>query len=476
MTARHLRSRLLVERPLDEVFAFFERPGNLSRITPPWMGMRIVSGDLAMREGLQLEYTITPFPFTRARWRSLIASYDPPRSFVDVQLRGPYARWEHRHTFRADGDRTVVEDEVTYELPFGWLGDLVEPLLVRPRLRAIFEHRAQAVARLLPGQDRQEDPMTVAVAGGTGFVGGGIVAELVRRGQRVVVLTHRPDRARHALADQVEVREADVNGDPAALAAALDGVDALVIALAFPNAPMEDPARGWTYEHVDADGTTALVEAARRAGVRRLVYLSGAGAAPNASRHWFRAKWRAEQAVRGTGIPFTIIRPTWIYGPRDVALNRFLGFARWLPFVPLTGSGRQLLAPVFIGDIGRLAADALEDRAAANQVFEIGGPETLTMREIVATALRVSRKRRLIMPAPAALLRLAAHVLQHLPGRLLTPDGVDFVNQPATVDVEPLLAVMPRRLTPLAEGLATYLGPGAGADAHGAGADIRVGR
>ncbi len=302
--------------------------------------------------------------------------------------------------------------------------------------------------------------MTVAVAGGTGFVGGSIAAELLRRGEHVVVLSHRPARARDRLPEAIEVRTADANGDPAVLDAALAGVDALVIALAFPNAPMEDPTRGWTYERVDAGGTEALVAAARRAGVGRLVYISGAGAAERAERHWFRAKWRAEQAVQSSGIRYTIIRPTWIYGPRDVSLNRFLGFARWLPFVPLTGSGSQLLAPVFVDDVARLAADSLTDAAAASQTFELGGPQTYTMRQIVAIALQVAGKRRLILPAPASLLRLAARVLQHLPGRLLTPDGVDFVNQPATVDVAPLLAAMPRRLTPLEEGLATYLTAG----------------
>ena len=300
--------------------------------------------------------------------------------------------------------------------------------------------------------------MTVAVAGGTGFVGGAIARELVRRGEHVVVLTHRLRAAGSRAPEGADVREADVNGRADQLDAALAGVDALVIALAFPNAPMEDPSRGWTYERVDAGGTEALVAAARRAGVGRVVYISGAGAAADAPRHWFRAKWRAEQAVRSSGITCTIIRPTWIYGPGDVSLNRFLGFARWLPFVPLTGSGRQQLAPLFIDDVARLAADSLTDPAAADQTFELGGPETFTMRQIVGIALEVAGKRRLVLPAPEFLLRLAARVLQHLPGRVLTPDGVDFVNQPAVVGTAPLLAAMPRRLTPLREGLATYLG------------------
>jgi len=167
---------------------------------------------------------------------------------------------------------------------------------------------------------------------------------------------------------------------------------------------------------------------------------------------------------RGSGLSWTILRPTWIYGPRDVSLNRFIGFARQLQSVPMTNFGGQLLSPVFIDDIGRLAADCLVDPAAIGQVFEIGGPETFTMREVIAHALRVAGIRRPIIPAPSALIRLGALPLTLLPSPPLTPDAVDFINQPAVVDVGPLLQRMPRRLTPLDEGLASYLGPASGPD------------
>jgi ligand-binding SRPBCC domain-containing protein len=157
MSVRHLRRRLRVDRAIDEVFAFFERPENLGRITPPSMGMRILSADREMRENLEIDYAITPFPKVPARWRSRITAYDPPHSFTDVQLRGPYARWEHSHLFHPDGDSTIVEDDVTYEMPFGLLGDIVEPWLVRPRLRAIFDYRAAAISRIMPDRGAAPD-------------------------------------------------------------------------------------------------------------------------------------------------------------------------------------------------------------------------------------------------------------------------------------------------------------------------------
>jgi NADH dehydrogenase len=461
MTVHHLTAEQIVARPRAEVFAFFSRPGNLVRITPPGMHFVMASTDQQMRPGLRLAYRLRLLSFFRTPWVSAITRYEPPTAFVDVQERGPYARWEHTHVFAdvriGDTAGTRIADAVRYELPFGPLGDVVNALFVRRRLEAIFAHRRRAVERLLPAVHVRSEPLRVAVAGGTGFVGGAIASTLHAQGETVIVLSHRPDRASAALPDAVAVRAADVT-DERSLAAAFQGVDALVISLAFPNSPMESPRLGRTFEAVDAAGTERLVAAAAAAGVRRVVYISGAGAAPTASKTWFRAKWRAEVAVRRSGIPYTIIRPTWVYGPGDVALNRFLGFATWLPFVPLTGSGTQLLAPVFVDDVARLAADALRDDAARDQVFEIGGPDTLTMREIIRVALRVSRLRRPLLPAPAVLLKIASWPLQLLARPPLTPSAVDFVNQPATVDTRPLLLAMPRRLTPLAEGLATYLG------------------
>jgi NADH dehydrogenase len=457
MSTHRLTATQFIPRPLPEVFDFFASPDNLGRITPPGMRFEFLTDDRTMRSGLEIDYRLRPLLGIPVSWRTRIDAYDPPNRFEDVQLRGPYRRWEHRHSFQAVDGGTLMTDEVEYELPLGPLGDIADRLVVRSELERIFGYRSAVLATALRAPASEPSGRTVAVAGGTGFVGGGIAAELHRRGHRVVVLSHRDESARGPLPDDVEIRTADVT-DPATLEPALSGVDALVIALAFPNSPMESPRKGHTFEAVDARGTEHLVAAATAAGVERLVYISGAGAAPDAQRHWFRAKWRAEQAVRASGLTFTIIRPTWVFGPRDVSLNRFLGFARRLPFVPLTNTGGQRLAPVFIDDVARLAADALVEPAAQDQVFELGGPETMTMRDIVRRALHVAGVRRPILPGPTPLLKLAAWPLSFLPTPPLTPSAVDFINQPATVDLAPLLERMPRRLTPFEEALATYLG------------------
>ncbi|MEO8510971.1 MAG: NAD(P)H-binding protein [Chloroflexota bacterium] len=456
MTTYTIRTSQHLDRPLAEVFDFFARPENLARLTPRGLGFELRSTDRRMRPGLVIEYRIRPLLNFAIGWTSGISEYAPGSRFVDVQLRGPYRTWRHVHEFSEEAGGTRIDDEVTYSLPLGPLGEAVHALVVRPSLRQIFGFRRAAMQRLLPRRETREGPMTVAVAGGSGFVGGEIAAELDRRGHRVIVLSHRPEAAGERLPDGIEIREADVTRADG-LADALRGVDALVIAIAFPNLPIEEPARDHTFETVDAGGTEHLAAAAARSGIRRLVYISGVGAAPDAERHWFRAKWRAETAVRGSGIDFTIIRPTWIFGPRDVSLNRFLGFARALAFVPLSNFGGQLMAPVFVRDVAALAADALQDDAARNEVFEIAGPEAMPMRDVIRRALRVAEIWRPLLPAPAPLVKLVAAVLQRLPGRLLTPDAIDFVNQPAVADNRKLLERMPRRLTPFEDGLRTYL-------------------
>jgi NADH dehydrogenase len=299
----------------------------------------------------------------------------------------------------------------------------------------------------------------ILVIGGTGFVGAGIVRELARTGKPVAVLSRNPERHSGRLPGlNVEWRQGDVTL-PETLGRALAGVETVVGCQQFPNSPIEDPTRGYTFELVDAVGTENVVAAARSAGVNRYVYLSGVGADPNADRHWFRAKARAEAAVRDSGMNYTILRPSWVYGPEDKSLNRFLRMSRFLPFVPLIGdAGKQRLQPVFIDDVSRAAAQAVDSAALENKTFEIGGPEVLTMKEIVASALEASGRKRVLLPGPLRLMKLVASVLQFLPGKPLSPAAIDFITADALADPTEVQRALGWPMTPLREALATYLG------------------
>lgn len=298
--------------------------------------------------------------------------------------------------------------------------------------------------------------MSILVAGGTGFVGAGIVRELTRRGKKVAVLSRHPDPERFPGLD-VEFRQGDVT-QPETLTAAMRGVEAVVGTQQFPNSPIENPGKGYTFDKIDAQGTENLVRAAKAAGVQRYVYLSGVGASAE-GRHWFRAKWRAETAVKESGLTYTILRPSWVYGPEDKSLNKFLNMSRFLPFVPLIGNaGKQRMQPVFVDDVGRAVADSLENPAANNQLFELGGPDVMSMADVVRAALQASGRKRFLLPAPAFVMKLAASVMQFAPGKPLTPNAVDFITHDAVADSTAIQRALELRVTPLREGLATYLG------------------
>ncbi|MFS8641342.1 MAG: SDR family NAD(P)-dependent oxidoreductase, partial [Symbiobacteriaceae bacterium] len=161
----------------------------------------------------------------------------------------------------------------------------------------------------------------VLVAGGTGFIGSHLVRRLAEDGHRVIVMSRDPERARQRVPQGVEVRRGDVT-DAASLDPAVEGAEVVVCAVQFPNHPVENPRRGYTYVRVDGEGTVRLVGAARRAGVRRFIYISGAGTREGQTKPWFIAKLMAEKAVRESGIPYTIFRPSWVYGPEDRSLNK----------------------------------------------------------------------------------------------------------------------------------------------------------
>ena len=135
-----------VDRPLDRVFPFFERPENLALITPPGLDFRLLTPrPVKMEQGRVIDYTIRIFAMP-VRWRTLITTYEPPFRFVDEQILGPYSFWHHTHTFTEIPGGTLIGDDVRYLLPLGWLGDLMNALAVRRRLEGIFTHRRRVVA------------------------------------------------------------------------------------------------------------------------------------------------------------------------------------------------------------------------------------------------------------------------------------------------------------------------------------------
>lgn len=289
------------------------------------------------------------------------------------------------------------------------------------------------------------------VAGGTGFIGSHLARRLVLEGYEVLIMSRHAGEGSSAAGSlrRVPGDVLDLKG----LVKTLRGVDVLVIAVQFPGAPVEKPRLGQTYMRVDGQGTVNLVAAARTAEVKRIVYISGAGTRPGQRAPWFQAKLVAEEAVRESGIPYTIFRPSWVYGPEDRSLNQFAAFARRLPFVPVIGSGRTRVQPLLVDDLAESVAIALGKPAAVNQTYDIGGPQTLTMDEIIRTMLAAMGRRKPLLHAPAWLMKAAVAPLTLLPSPPFSPGAVDFVLMEEPVDNGPVLRDLGLTLEPLSKGL-----------------------
>lgn len=147
----HLVRKQVIERPVDEVFAFFGDAFNLERITPPFLRFKVLTPPpIEMRPGTLLDYRLSLFGI-RFGWRTLIEEWVPNKRFVDTQLEGPYAVWRHTHTFTPLApNRTRMNDRVDYVLGRGRLDPLVHPVFVRPSLNRIFDHRARTIAEIFP--------------------------------------------------------------------------------------------------------------------------------------------------------------------------------------------------------------------------------------------------------------------------------------------------------------------------------------
>ena len=296
--------------------------------------------------------------------------------------------------------------------------------------------------------------MKILVAGGSGFIGSHIVREISQTfpDETVRVMSRRPA----PVASRVESCGGDVT-DPASLPDCVRGIDVVVQCIQFPNHPVEKPSRGWTYEKIDGEGTVNMVRAAKEAAVRRFVYLSGAGTAPGKPQPWFRAKHRAEEAVRNSGMEYAIFRPSWIYGPGDRSLNRLVAFTRMLPFVPVIGSGQARVQPVSVFDLARIVALATVSPQAPDRVFDVGGPQQLSMNEILRIVQEVIGKRRPLLHAPAGLMKVISRGLAVLPTPPLSPSAIDFIQMEEKVDPRPTEEYFGIRFEGLRSALRRYL-------------------
>lgn len=288
--------------------------------------------------------------------------------------------------------------------------------------------------------------MTILVTGAAGYVGNNTVRRLVELGEPVKAMVRSPEKAQQRLADvagKIEIVRGDV-GDRDGLKALMQGVDAVIHLVAIPMERGEA-----TYETVNYQGTVNLVDAMRDAGVERLINMCQNGATPDHFSRFLRSKGRAQEYVAQSNLKWTAVRPSVIFGPQDEFFNAFARLIRLTPIVfPLIDGGKALFQPVSVYDVVEAMVKSVGDEGTIGREFELGGPEVLTLGEIEKRTLAAMDTSRILINAPAGLLKPAVWVMEKtLPGAPVNLTLLELLKAPNVVSNNALVsyfAMQPR--------------------------------
>jgi uncharacterized protein YbjT (DUF2867 family) len=266
----------------------------------------------------------------------------------------------------------------------------------------------------------------VTVFGGSGFIGRSVVRALCKRDYRIRVAVRRPELAGYlqplGKVGQIHAVQANLRY-PASVEAAMRGAD-----IAINLVGILAPSGAQTFDAVQGEGAGTVAKAAAAVGAR-MVHVSAIGADANSTSRYARTKAAGEQAVLSAVSSATILRPSVVFGPEDDFTNRFGGLARISPALPLIGGGATKLQPVYVGDVATAVAEAVDGKTKAGAIYELGGPEVLSMREIMEFILATTGRDRMLVTLPFALAKLQALLLQFAPGAFrLTPDQVELLR------------------------------------------------
>lgn len=266
----------------------------------------------------------------------------------------------------------------------------------------------------------------VAIFGGSGFLGRHIVRALAREGWRIRVGVRHPNTA-HFLrpmgrVGQIQIVKANLlNSDDVAEMMREAHAVINLVGILFQRGAQR-------FRAVHSEGAESVAHAAAEHGIGRLIHFSALGASDESSSQYARSKAEGEKRVRAAFPAATIMRPSVVFGPEDDFFNRFAALARMSPVLPLIGGGHTRFQPVYAGDVAQATLAALGNPSAESQTFELGGPEIMTLKEVMQFVLRETRRRRLLINLPFGLAKFQAAFLGLLPKPPLTLDQVRLLQ------------------------------------------------
>ena len=265
----------------------------------------------------------------------------------------------------------------------------------------------------------------VTVYGGSGFLGRHVIRALAKRHYRIRVAVRRPELAGFlqplGRVGQIHAVQTNLRNAASVEAAARDAQVLInLVGILFERGRQR-------FDTVHAYGAEQVALAANAHGAR-IVHVSAIGADENSASAYARSKAKAEQLVLAAQPSATIMRPSIMFGPEDDFFNRFAALARMSPALPLIGGGLTRFQPVFVGDVAAAIADAADGNVRTGTIYELGGPEARTFKELMQFVLTTIERKRLLIPIPFFVARMQAMFLQYLPKPLLTPDQVELLR------------------------------------------------
>jgi len=291
----------------------------------------------------------------------------------------------------------------------------------------------------------------ILVTGGTGFVGSHIVKRLYREKMKTRCLVRKGSNVKRLNELGIELAYGDLT-DKGSLKKALEGVETVIHLIGIIV-----ERKGATFEIIHTQGTRALVNACKDAGVKRLIYISALGSRENARSRYHSTKWEAEQAIIKSGMEYVILRPSIMIGERGEFITMLSGIIQEAPLIPVIGA-KSKVQPIYVENTADCVVRSLVEPKISKKIFEIGGPQQMTYRELFLTLSDVLKIKKPVLGIPIWLMWPAAYILERLMEKPpITTQQLIMLQEDNICDIREMQEVFDLQLMPLREALKTFL-------------------
>jgi NADH dehydrogenase len=291
----------------------------------------------------------------------------------------------------------------------------------------------------------------ILVTGGTGFVGSHIVKRLALEKIKTRCLVRKGSNVNRLEELGIELSYGDLT-DKESLNKALAGVETVIHLIGIIV-----ERKGATFEIIHTQGTRALVEACKDAGVKRFIYVSALGARENARSRYLSTKWEAEQAIIKSGMEYMIFRPSIMIGGGGEFISKLSGIIQQAPMIPVIGA-KSKLQPIYVENTADCVLRSLADPKITNRIFEIGGPDQMTYRELYLTLSQVLEIKKSVVEIPVWMVWPVAYILEGIMEKpALTTQQLMMLQEDNICDIREMQEVFGIRLLPFRDALKTFI-------------------